>query len=748
MQDPLQAAIQQHQQGRLQEAARSYQFILSRNPNHPDALHLLGVVAHQLGQHIQAAELIGRAISLRPAAPAFHANLAEVWRAMGQLDKALDCCRTALRIEPNYPEAINNLGLALLQTGNVAEAIEQFRKALALRPNFGMAHNNLANALRTQGEEAEAIEQFRQAVQCEPNLAEARSNLGQLLCERQQLPEALEHCRMAVQLRPNFPEAHSNLGNVLREMGRLDEARTHYVEALRLNPRIGMVYNNMAQLLQEEGKIDEAYAWYEQALARDPNSPRIHCNLGSALGEKSRYDEAVNQYEIALRLDPQCAEAYNGLGFICHEQGRDQDAKKHYEAALQLKPDFAPAHCNLGGLREELNDLAGAEASFREALRLDPNQAGALAHLATMLRGKLPDEDLAALRRMLDQADLLEGKRMVLLFGLAQALDSRKEYAEAAECLRQANALALNSGRKRGESYDPTKHTQFVSAMLATCTPDFFERVRGLGLESERPVFIVGLPRSGTTLIEQVLASHSQVFGAGELRFAREDFESLPAVMRSRQPEGPATGIDAEMAYLARLDREAIQTVAQCHLDRLQALNDTALRIVDKMPDNYMYVGMLATLFPRARFIHCRRDLRDVAVSCWMTNFRQIRWANDLDHIASRFHEYQRLMEHWRTTQPVPLLHIDYEETVADLESVARRLVSWCGLEWEPACLNFHQTARPVRTASVTQVRQPIYTASVARWKSYEPALGSLFAQLVPEQTEPQPSAERSEPEA
>src|SRR6185437_7971489 len=137
-------------------------------------------------------------------------------------------------------------------------------------------------------------------------------------------------------------------------------------------------------------------------------------------------------------------------------------------------------------------------------------------------------------------------------------------------------------------------------------------------------------------------------------------------------------------AYLAHLDRDAIQTVAQAHLDRLQALDSTAPRIVDKMPDNYMYLGMLSVLFPKAKFIHCRRDLRDVAVSCWMTNFRQIRWANDLDHIVSRFREYQRLMEHWRTTQPVPLLHIDYEETVADLESVARRLVSWCGLEWEP----------------------------------------------------------------
>src|SRR5581483_798244 len=288
--------------------------------------------------------------------------------------------------------------------------------------------------------------------------------------------------------------------------------------------------------------------------------------------------------------------------------------------------------------------------------------------------------------------------------------------------------------RERGENYDPAKHSRFVNEMIATCTPDFFHRLRGLGLDSQLPIFIVGLPRSGTTLIEQILASHSQVFGGGELEFTPGDFQSLPEVMRSVSFEKPPRG-DLAMAYLTRLDSEAIPTVAQRHLGRLRALNPTAQRITDKMPENYLLLGLLAVLFPKAKFIHCRRDVRDVAVSCWMTDFRRTRWTNDPDHIASRFHEYERLMDHWRSTLPVPLLHIDYEETVADLESVARRLVSWCELEWEPACLEFHRTQRPIHTASVTQVRQPIYTRSVGRWKNYEPALGSLFTKLVGEKT-------------
>ncbi len=313
-----------------------------------------------------------------------------------------------------------------------------------------------------------------------------------------------------------------------------------------------------------------------------------------------------------------------------------------------------------------------------------------------------------------------DARRAPLLFGLAHVYDARGAYERAGECLRQANALESASRRQCGRVYEPAAHTRFVDRLLSTFTPEFFASVNGWGLDSERPVFLVGLPRSGTTLLEQILASHSQVFGAGELRLGREDFNALA-------PGGDET---ACFAALERLDRPTLQQIAGRHLEKLHALNGTAWRVTDKMPDNYMYLGLLHVLFPRARFIHCRRDLRDVAVSCWMTHFHQVRWANDPDHIAARFRDYRRILEHWSRVLPGTLLHIDYEDTVRDLEGVARRLVEWCGLEWEPACLQFHRTQRPIRTASVLQVRQPVYNRSVARWKHYEPTLGPLFRQL------------------
>jgi hypothetical protein len=300
-------------------------------------------------------------------------------------------------------------------------------------------------------------------------------------------------------------------------------------------------------------------------------------------------------------------------------------------------------------------------------------------------------------------------------------LDARGDYAGATECVRNANALSAADWRRKGLPYDPAEHDETISRIIQICTPAYFERVREFGVDSDLPIFIVGLPRSGTTLTEQILASHSQVFGAGELALVRDTFESLPRILN----------VDLRpVDCLEHLDRATARGLVRQHLDQLAALDRRALRIVDKMPENYIYLGFLAALYPRATFIHCQRDLRDIVVSCWMTHFRHIRWANDPEHIVSRIHTYQRLMDHWRRVLPVRWLDVPYEDTVADLETVARRLVAWCGLEWEPACLAYYQGRRTVRSASVVQVRQPIYKSAVARWKHYEQALGPALGRL------------------
>jgi tetratricopeptide (TPR) repeat protein len=722
MQDALATAIEMHEAGRLDSAAVLYEQALSRDQENAAALHLLGVLKHQRGDHRRAVELIGRAVALRPSFPAFHANLAEAYRALGQLDRAAGCCRAALCLAPEFPEAMNNLGLALYDQGRWDEAAEQFRAALERNPRSAATHNNLGIVLRAQTRQDAALAEFRAAVECDPAFAPALTNLGQLLVDQNRADEALPHCEEAVRLQPDRAELHHNLGNALRAVGRNVDARAAYLDALRLNPKLTEAHTQLGLMLQREGKFGDAWPWLKQAAELSPRNPASWQHLAELHDAREDCTEAASAWSRVVELAPDRPDPRVALGWALQEQGRLTEAGEQYRAALQSDPNWAAAHLNVGGLAEELGDLSGAETSFRAAQRANPRFALPYARLATLLRGKLPAADLAALEERLSDPELGDAPRSHLLFALGHVLDANGDFSRAAECARQANALTAARNQREHRAYEPAEHEKFVDRATATIDSEFFARLAGAGSPTRRPVFVFGLPRSGTTLIEQVLASHSSVFGAGELRLARQTHEAIAPLLGRAGPP---------LDCIPELNAETVARLADRHLESLKALDGGgAARIVDKMPDNYLYLGLLAALFPRAVFIHCRRDPRDVAVSCWMTDFRSITWASDPEHLATRFAQYSRVMDHWRSVLPVKVHEVQYEEAVSDLNSAARRLVAACDLEWEPQCLEFHRTARPIRTASLTQVRQPIYSRSVARWKNYETELADLFERL------------------
>jgi tetratricopeptide (TPR) repeat protein len=722
MNDALSAALALHQSGQLEPAAQLYQKVLVQDQDNASALHLLGVLHNQQGQHVRAVEEIGRAVALQPNVPAFHANLAEAYRALGQFERAAGCCRTALRLWPDFPEAHCNLGLALQGQGRYAEAVKEFEIALKLNPDFAAAHNNLGIALRELGKIEDALKHFTRAVQLAPDYPPARTNLGQMLLDRGLPEEALPHCQEAVRLQPDLAPAHHNLGNCLRAIGRLVDARSAYLEAIRLDANLAISHAHLGLVLHQEGQFNDALVWLKQAVEQEPANADFREYLAELQMDREEFAEAIPCWEQLLALEPKRPSAHCGLGRALHEEGRSAEASRAFQEALRLKPDFAAAQMSLGGLHEEIGDLALAETAFREALELQPTFALPHARLATLLRGKLSEADQAALEKRLDDPQLADAPRARLLFALGHVLDGRGEFVRAGACLQRANALAAEMNRKQKREYPAAEHEQFVDKLQAAFGPELFAQMRGAGHATERPVFVFGLPRSGTTLVEQVLSSHSRIFGAGELRLARQTFESMPSVLgRSEAP----------VACVPWLDHAAIERLSERHLAGLPPTDGKpAERVVDKMPDNYLYLGLLAALFPRAAFIHCRRDLRDVAVSCWMTDFRSIRWANEPVHLASRFRQYSRLMEHWQNVLPMRVHEIVYERLIDDFDSEARRLLAICGMDWEPACGRFHETTRPVRTASVTQVRQPIYRKGLARWKNYEGTLGDLFARL------------------
>lgn len=606
---------------------------------------------------------------------------------MGRLDHAASVYRAALVEDPDRRQALHLLGLVELQRGRATIALTLIGRAIDLAPSEPSYHASVAEVYWALGRRDLAVESCRTSLKLKPDQPEVQCNLGATLVEQGDLDAAIACFRAAIGLAASFFAAHNNLGNALQLRGDRVEAIEHLRIAVGLNPA----------------------------------SAEVHANLAGVLFDRGDYALAHEHAAAAVRLAPRFAVARVRLGNVLHALGRVDEAETCLRESIQIDPGFSEAHAALATLLDDLGDSDMATCEYREALRLSPNHPGVLARLATKLRGELPAADRSAIEDLLNDPCLKRDDRRDLLFGLVQTLDAVGEYDRAAALAGEANALRKEDFIKRGMGYDPDSFTRLVDQWIEAFSRDFFERVRGFGDETERPVFVVGIPRSGTSLTEQILASHPRAFGAGETPLAQECFDAL---ITATAPSGSL------VESLSRLDFATARGLAVDWRARIEAIGGTAERVIDKMPENTRHLGLIAALFPRARIIHCRRDPRDVAVSCWLTNFGRLNWANDPEHIARRIADHRRLIEHWLGVLPSPILEIDYESIVADLESSAKRLVSWCGLEWNDACLSFHTTRRAVLTPSAFQVRRPISDRSAGRWKRYERSPGDLFEKL------------------
>lgn len=715
-----------HRAGKLADAEQGYAAISESAPQFVDAVHLRGVVQLQRGNPAGAIELITQAVQLRPDVPAIHANLAEAYRSVGRNNDAIAHCRAALKLDAAYHACRNNLALALAAAGQTDEALKELNRTVEADPRNALAWNNLANILRTLRRNDDALIAGRKAVLIEPANPEFLSNLGQMLLEDGDNEEALQRLENAVKLAPKLAAARNNYGNALRESGRLDDAESQYNEALKLQPALAITHNNLGQLEQHRGNVKLALEWYEKSLRMDGRAPRTMCNYASALVELDRRDESFAWYKRAAELDPNSPEALIGLAGYLRQNQQGDAAEKLLKQALGLNKRLTAAHTGLAGIAAERGDFTESERHARNALRIEPNCGGAYEQMANGLRKKLPEADVARMKEMLADENLREGARVSVLYGLGMYCDQVGEFEAAARYHDEANAIQHRNLEQRELAYQPAAHTRWVDELLGVFTPEHFERTAGWGNESDVPVFVLGLPRSGTTLAEQVLASHPKIHGADELRLARESYYRLMA----------ALGLSGEPhAVVPKVTEAAVKLVADEHLAKLRLHSATAERIVDKMPENYLHIGLILTLFPNAKIIHMQRDFRDVATSCWGVHFAQIRWGCDKASITSHFRNYRRVMEHWSRVLPGRFLNVPYAEVVDDLETHARRMIDWVGMEWDEKCLEFHKTERNVRTASLAQVRQPIYKRAVERWRNYEPAWPQWYAELEQAQT-------------
>ncbi|MGH9467189.1 MAG: tetratricopeptide repeat-containing sulfotransferase family protein [Terriglobales bacterium] len=668
----FQWALALHRQGRTDEAARAYQLLLLSEPAHLDALIHLGALHLGQGRALEAEALLRRAVTTAPGSPEALGNLAAALQALGRHEEAATHYEAALVQKPHMLDARFGLAACLQACGRHDVAIACYKMILSAEPAHPEANYGLATVLARLGRNDEAAASYRATLTADPDFAEASFGLGKLLARGNAVGEAIVCFRQALDVDPDYTEAQAALGVALARRDR-DE---------------------------------EAMAAFHAVLAADPNHADAHNGIGVLLERKLRHAEAMTQYAAVLAADPEHIDAMAGMANALKNTSRQAEAMAMARRVLALRPNFAPAASLLGSILAEFGEMDEALAQCRRAIALSPNRPEALYTLALLSKVQPGDGTVDALEAALPLAETFTSREQCLLyFALAKAYDDVGAKAQGFAHLLHGNAI------KR--SFTPYEEAATLGGMARipqVFTTSLLAARQGAGDRSDVPVFIVGMPRSGTTLVEQILASHAAVHGAGERTELAQAVAHLNAerLGATRFPEAAWT-----------LSDTALRDMGAIYVATLRSLAPAAARITDKMPGNFLYLGLIRLMLPNARIIHVHRDPVDTCLSCFSKLFVGMQpFTYDLAELGRYYRAYERLMAHWRQVLPADiLLDVEYEALVDDVEQQARRTVAHCGLAWDPACLEFHKTSRPVHTASMVQVRQPIYRSSIGRWR-------------------------------
>lgn len=669
--------------GQAEQAEQLCQRVLAAWPGQADALHLLGLMAHAYG-NLDLALTHLRQACMAPHAPAvYSSNLAEMYRQKGLLAEGEEAGRRAVALDPALVSGWNNLGILLQEAGKFAESLVCLERVIALQPGWAEAHNNLANTSRRLG----------------------------------RMDRAEQHYRQALALSPAYAEAHSNLAFLLSTQGRHDEAAAVAQRAIELGPRLVDAYLNLAEVEISRHRHEAALRALDMLAAFAPQHPAALVARAKALKQIERLDEALAFAREAVAIAPKSAEAHNTFALVLQALGQTDEALAQFEQAAQL-PGAVAEEALVG--RATLLMEAGRKdqvlAAFERVLEAFPGSVQALAGRADARTFRAGDPDIAAL-----EACLAEGERRSLTDRIPAHFALGKAYLDIQDPARAFHHLDAGNRQKRASfTYDGAASGQWMERIAAAFTPEMYDTFRGAGEPSELPVFIVGMPRSGTTLIEQIVSSHPQVTGAGELsalRLVVDGSGLFPEKLKTLAGQDAAQFLDQ---------------LGEAYLSRVTPLAAGRARLVDKMPGNFLYAGLIPLILPGARVIHVRRNPVDTCLSCYTKLFGgEQQFTYNQSELGVFYRHYERLMAHWREILPSErFIEVDYEAVVDNLEGEARRLVDFLGLPWDNACLSFHDNRRVVRTASVNQVRQPIYKTSKGRWQAYAGYLAPLLEAL------------------
>ena len=574
-----------------------------------------------------------------------------------------------------------------------------------------------ALALLSSNHLAEAASLFEQVCQTAPGDVESWIYLVKIYARLNQPAHVERCCRAIISLLPDSDDAYYNLGCALMMQQQHTVAIDAFRQAVHLNPGHAMALFHLGKLLHLLNDTDEALACYREASRLLPALAEAHSGIGDILENQGQIPMAMDAYRKALRINPGLIEANIGLGLVLAHLGEFEKAQQHAERAIQTDSNNEDAIALAANIANRTGDTETALKLLHPFIKAGSNHINiAIAFSGACREHGCTDEAIAMMERILASSQPLSlASQFSLHFELGKCYDRQGSYEKAFPHYRQGNEL-------KPASFDLQLHNREIEAIITTCSPEFMASAPRASIHSDRPLFVVGMVRSGTSLVEQILASHATVHGAGELPDIIRMALSLQNTLGSKQHYPQC---------LSELTQDMIDTLTRNYLDHLQQIAPNATRVVDKMPGNFAHLGLIELLFPDARIIHCKRDPVDTCLSAYFQDFSQSHpYSYNLTSLGAVYNQYLKIMEHWKKVLQIPVLEVQYEELVSDQEGVSRRLVEFCGLEWDDHCLQFHKTRRHVATASYDQVRRPLYTQSAGRWKHYEKFLDPLLNAL------------------
>ena len=635
------------------------------------------------GDAVLASELCRSALSDYPSDAKIRCLLGTALVQQREFKEAEKQLRQVIAMFPEIPKAHRELGNALLGQGRGADAIECFERVVELTPENGIAHFDLSIAFSKLGRDKEAQQALEQSFRLQPERKELLKAAEHLRAGR--LKEAQMIYRAVLDRDPGNVSAMRLLGSVATEMGRYRLAVRQLRKAVKMAPEYFRAWTDLARALMELEEFEESHEVLERAIRLEPELSYPRMLLGNLLTKAGRYEEAVEAFKVALEKQPDHGGSLAGLGHALKTIGRQDEAVARYRDCIQAYPGFGEAYWSLANLK-----------TFR-----------------------FTDAEVATMEKHVDNEKLLEETRICFSCALGKAHEDRQDYDRAFAYYEQGNSM-----RRMNESYDPVQTEVVHDRIIKTITPAFLKDNAGNGDPDSSPIFIVGLPRSGSTLIEQILASHSQVDGTHEL----PDLARVIRTINQQRLQG-ASYPEALKHY----DADRLADLGRQYLDSTQRHRSGKPFFTDKMPNNFASIGLLQLILPNAKVINaCRHPMDSCMGSYKQLFFKGQSFTYDLVELGEFYLQYRRMMDYWHSILPGRVLDVHYEDMVTDQESQTRRLLEYCKLPWEEGCVRFYETERAVNTASSEQVRQPIYSRSINSWRKFEAHLAPLIEVLEP----------------